>query len=330
MDPQNTPDPIRVFAQLQKTALQAQEQFARASKLADFGATAASFQYLDRFIADYLRSGRVKPELSKVYHQAISSFAGACVIERYGGKWMVNKSCYVERRAADGALRQAHPFTAVGMALVGRSTESLQDWFFQRLSHDYADPQPAPEPELPAAQEQTLRSAVAPHVPAASAAVSDLPAATLEQLRARAEHILQEHDLAMFGYTAAAVACIETYLDEHADLAQGAALQEHLVTELGAFLGECALAVYGGKWQQKADGRLCVVALNEGQPVVLDPLGMVARRLKNGAGDDLHVWFTQTLPLVLLPASARMMMLNDTPPRSTLLTRMMGLLRRSW
>lgn len=317
MDSHPKPDPATIFTQLQKAAHQAQEQFARASGLSDFGASEASFQYLDRFIADYVSSERVKPELSRVYHQAISSFVGACVIQRYGGKWMLNKTCYVERLGPDGMARQAHPFTVVGMAMQGKALEPLHDWFFRRLAQEYAEPETL-----------QLQPRVAPAAPAVNG-VGELPAAMLQQIKASADQVMREHDLVLFGYAPAAVACLEHYLDQTAGVARTAALQDKLVNELGAFLGECAIAVYGGNWQLKPDGKRCIVALNEGQPVVLDPFGMVARRLKSSGGDDLHVWFTQTLPLVLLPASARMMMLSDSPPRRSLLSRLMDMVGRS-
>lgn len=287
------------LARLAEGAQQAAQQFAQAGGITDFGANAVSLDYLDRFVAQYARAPQGDAARTSRYQQALGCVLGQMLVDHYGGRWLLGKSYAVELRGPDGARRHLFPFHQAGLALTGKATQSLRDYVLGQ------EAQPSPGLSLVAPESAAANGGAAASAPG----LSDEERA---EIKARAAGVMEGLDLAMFGYTAEAVACVEQHLEDTAKVIRSNAEREKLARELGSFLGECIIAVYGGHWEAKPDGSPCVTVSVDGKDMVIDPIAVLLRRLRNSSAvDDIHAYFTQTLPLVVLPAAARALRFNS-------------------
>lgn len=286
-----------VLRAVQNFATQVLEELGRASRADGFGYNAESIAFLDNHIDDQTRR-LTSPDQRKLLVNRLGAFLGQAVVEVFAGEWTVDEDGRpVVRVVRPEKEHVVDPFAKISRRMDNGLADNLQGWFTRLLPLALGVPPP------PASRRQ-----------AAAVATSDVPAAQEEELRALAARVLNDLDLADFGYTAAAVACVEQHLEDVLPQTGTAHGQARLVREMGTFVGECVQRVYGGRWQCKADGTPCVVLSVDGQKVVLDPLGMVERRIRQGAQASLEEWFARTLPLVALPAAARLV---DLRPEKT-------------
>jgi hypothetical protein len=65
---------------------------------------------------------------------------------------------------------------------------------------------------------------------------------------------------------------------------------------LGAYLGECIIANYGGEWQESPEGAICIRA--KIQAHWLQPFDKVYERITTGS-DDLWLYFSEFIPRLL-------------------------------
>jgi hypothetical protein len=67
---------------------------------------------------------------------------------------------------------------------------------------------------------------------------------------------------------------------------------------LGAYLGECIIAHYGGAWQESPEG-LAICIRTETRVHWLQPFPKVSKRITNGSEDDLGHYFSEFIPQLL-------------------------------
>lgn len=67
---------------------------------------------------------------------------------------------------------------------------------------------------------------------------------------------------------------------------------------LGAYLGECIIANYGGEWQESPEG-LAICIRTKVQAHRLSPFLKIHKRIINSSEDDLRLYFSEFIPQVL-------------------------------
>jgi hypothetical protein len=118
-----------------------------------------------------------------------------------------------------------------------------------------------------------------------------------EQIRANAEltiSMLREvSPVPDFGYNAESVEWLQGYI-EHArtqpEFSSDGSKLEHLVSNLGSYLGQCVIVCFGGEWQLLDGG--WAIAFDAANAVF--PFNKVRKQFKNGieGGDGIYGWFT--------------------------------------
>jgi len=163
--------------------------------------------------------------------------------------------------------------TATVVVVLDPEIVSLQEWKFRKIASelgvDYdgwgAQVGPGEEP---------------PRVRAAPRPVGR------EGMRAQSAAIVQRLDLA--GYDNASINKVDAWLDSdacHQALTAPPEEQKDLIDGLGAYLGEAVIGRHGGTWDLSGE-RPMVVVKRRGVYIV-DPIGKVIKRLRNGKEDDL-------------------------------------------
>src|SRR5262245_23591040 len=113
-----------------------------------------------------------------------------------------------------------------------------------------------------------------------------------------AENIGKQSGIEPFAYTAESVHYLEQFLarQEASVKASGLSVNRY-VHLLGAYLGECIIANYGGAWQESPEGAICI--RTEARAHWLQPFDKVYRRITNGREDDLGRYFSEFIPQLL-------------------------------
>jgi regulator of RNase E activity RraB len=107
-----------------------------------------------------------------------------------------------------------------------------------------------------------------------------------EGIRAQAAAIVQRLELA--GYDNASINQADAWLDSdacHQALNAPPEEQKDLIDGLGAYLGEAVIRRHGGAWDLSGERPVVVVKRNGAH--IVDPIGKVLKRLRNGKQDDL-------------------------------------------
>src|SRR5262249_15799247 len=113
-----------------------------------------------------------------------------------------------------------------------------------------------------------------------------------------AENIGKQSGIEPFAYTAESVHHLEQFLvcQEALVKASGLSVNKY-VHLLGAYLGECIIANYGGEWQGAPEGAICL--RTKTQAHWLQPFDNVSKRITNGSADDLGLYFSEFIPQLL-------------------------------
>jgi hypothetical protein len=133
--------------------------------------------------------------------------------------------------------------------------------------------------------------------------LSDERLVTLQQIRANAawvvENIGKESGIEPFAYTAESVDYLEQFLVRQEAVVKASPLSiNKYVHLLGAYLGECILANYGGEWQESPQG-LAIFIQTKTRAHWLHPFHKVYKRITNGREDHLGYHFSKFIPQVL-------------------------------
>jgi regulator of RNase E activity RraB len=107
-----------------------------------------------------------------------------------------------------------------------------------------------------------------------------------ERIRAQAAAIVERLELA--GYDNASVNKADAWLDSEAckqALNAPPEAQKELVDSVGAYLGEAVIRRHGGSWNLAGERPMVVLKRNGAH--IVDPIGKVLKRLRNGKQDDL-------------------------------------------
>ena len=62
-----------------------------------------------------------------------------------------------------------------------------------------------------------------------------------------------------------------------------------LINSCGAFLGQCVIENYGGKWEKDVNGHICV-SFDDKNKVY--PFAKVSKQFENGLEDSIHSFYT--------------------------------------
>jgi hypothetical protein len=111
-----------------------------------------------------------------------------------------------------------------------------------------------------------------------------------------AEHIGKQSGIEPFAYTAESVRYLDQFLarQEASVKSSGLSVNKY-VHLLGAYLGECIIANYGGQWQESPEGP-AVCIRTRAQAHWLRPFHEVYQRITNGGEDDLGRYFSEFIP----------------------------------
>jgi hypothetical protein len=128
----------------------------------------------------------------------------------------------------------------------------------------------------------------------------------LQQVRANAawvaEHFGRQSGIEPFACTPESVDYLDQFLERQEEIVQESMESTYrVVSLLGAYLGECIIAAYGGEWQEGPEGPAIVIRSGTGIHV-LQPFQKVYKRIVNGAEDSLGFYFTKFIPQVLASA----------------------------
>jgi hypothetical protein len=125
----------------------------------------------------------------------------------------------------------------------------------------------------------------------------------LQQIRANAAWVAEsfgkQSGIEPFAYTAESVDYLDQFLERQGASVKASALSVNkFVHLLGAYLGECIIANYGGEWQESPQGA-AVFIRTKTQAHWLLPFHKVYERITNGSEDNLRFYFSEFIPRVL-------------------------------
>lgn len=125
----------------------------------------------------------------------------------------------------------------------------------------------------------------------------------LQQIRENAawvaENLGRQSGVDPFAYTAESVEYLDRFLEgQQAQVKASALSVNKFVHLLGAYLGECIIAVYGGEWQESPEG-LAVVIRAATQSRHLQPFHEVYERIAHGREGQLATYFSEFIPQAL-------------------------------
>ena len=125
----------------------------------------------------------------------------------------------------------------------------------------------------------------------------------LQQLRANAAFVAEkfgkQSGIEPFAYTRESVEYIDQFLERQAAIVKESEESiNRFVSLLGAYLGECIIANYGGEWLESADG-LAIQIQHRGNYHWIKPFHKVYKRIVNGSEDHLGFYFAEFIPHVL-------------------------------
>jgi len=124
-----------------------------------------------------------------------------------------------------------------------------------------------------------------------------------QQIRANAawvaENFGKQSGIEPFAHTDESIAYLDDFLDRQAAVVKASeASINKFVSLLGAYLGECIIARYGGEWQESPQS-LFISIRSGNQSYILQPFHKVYKRIANGAEDSLGCYFTDFIPRVM-------------------------------
>jgi hypothetical protein len=130
--------------------------------------------------------------------------------------------------------------------------------------------------------------------------------AALQQIRSNAawvtENFGKQSGIVPFANTRESIGYLDEFLERQAALVTDSeASINKFVSLIGAYLGECIIAKYGGEWQESGQG-VSIVIKTDSQHHFLQPFHKVYKRISNGMEDSLGVYFTEFIPHVLTTA----------------------------
>jgi hypothetical protein len=125
----------------------------------------------------------------------------------------------------------------------------------------------------------------------------------LQQIRANAawvaENFGKQSGIVPFAQTAESVDYLDEFLERQEGIVKASeASVNKFVSLLGAYLGECIIANYGGEWQESPNG-LAILIRTKAQAHWLRPFHKVYKRIANGREDSLGFYFSEFIPQVL-------------------------------
>jgi hypothetical protein len=124
-----------------------------------------------------------------------------------------------------------------------------------------------------------------------------------QQIRANAawvaENFGKQSGIEPFAHSAESVAYLDAFLDRQAAVVNASeASVNKFVSLLGAYLGECIIAKYGGEWQESPQGLFISIRSGK-QHYILQPFQKVYKRIANGTEDSLGSYFADFIPRVM-------------------------------
>src|SRR5262249_8768843 len=125
----------------------------------------------------------------------------------------------------------------------------------------------------------------------------------LQQIRENAawvaENLGNQSGIEPFAYTAESVDYLDQFLERQEAVVKASELSVNkFVHLLGAYLGECILANYGGEWQESSQG-LAIFIRTKTQAHWLQPFHKVYKRITNGSENHLGFYCSEFIPQVL-------------------------------
>jgi hypothetical protein len=125
----------------------------------------------------------------------------------------------------------------------------------------------------------------------------------LQQVRANAawvaENFGKQSGIEPFAHTAGSIDYLDAFLERQEALVKASGESvNRFVSLLGAYLGECIIANYGGEWLESPQG-LAIRIHTKTQIHFLQPFHKVYKRIANGSEDSLGFYFSEFIPRVL-------------------------------
>jgi hypothetical protein len=127
--------------------------------------------------------------------------------------------------------------------------------------------------------------------------------AALQQIRSNAARVAEnfgkQSGIAPFANTPESIEYLDEFLERQAATVKASeASINKFVSLLGAYLGECIIANYGGQWQESPQG-VSIAIKTKTQHHILQPFHKVYKRISNGMEDSLAFYFAEFIPHVL-------------------------------
>jgi Domain of unknown function (DUF3806) len=264
-------------ASMRKTAQDTLRQLMQVVNLAGFRADEESLRALDRFADGYRAQGVVNDNNTTGYTVGLGTLLGDLLLKKYGGKWIIDKAYSIETRNAAGATTYLFPYVPVSARLKGNTAVSIHRYFFVDVPRTLGFAAPVTGPLDKEAMLHRIKNNAATVVETFSAPGRG----------------------ATFGLTAQSIAVLEKYLERTLNSSTTDANKERFMNLIGSFLGECIVARYGAKWIVAENGKARLELRVAKTVHFLDPFGKVAKRIENGAEDNLAFYFAEFIPQVI-------------------------------
>jgi hypothetical protein len=124
----------------------------------------------------------------------------------------------------------------------------------------------------------------------------------IQQIRANAtwvaENLGKQSGIVPFANTTESISYLDGFLERQKAMVKVSEMSiKKFVSLLGAYLGECIIANYGGEWQDSPPG--VILIRTKTQAHFLRPFDKVYKRIVNGGEDSLACYFSDFIRQVL-------------------------------
>jgi hypothetical protein len=280
MGPFTEAQQLEMVSSLRQTARDTLVQLKKVIKLTAFGLNDESLRALDQFALEYRTQGIVSDHNTKGYTFGVGTLLGDLLIEKYGGKWVIDKHYTIATRSAKGATAYLFPFTPVAARLKGNAGVSIHRYFFTAAPITLGFT--APLDGLSGDEAMLAR-------------IKNLAAAVINMLPPSGPE-------GQYGLTAHSVAVLDDYLERNVKTSSPKETKEKFMNLVGSFLGECIISEYGAKWNV-LQNQPSLSLQTAGTTHFLNPFAKVAKRIENGSEDNISFYFSEFIPTVMKASS---------------------------
>lgn len=259
------------IASLRDTARGTLRQLQEVLGLPSFGDDEASLRSLDTFADMYSAQSGNTERITNGYIFGLGTLLGDLMIQKYGGKWVVDAAYTIVTRHSAGVYVELRPFAVVEARLKGDKSRSIFQYFYEGVPHALGQ-------AVPGAAEHPV----------------------LQTIRKKSAHVIEifgkRNKLADFGFNAHSVALLDRAVTQNIKPDSTDAFKQSLTIDFGAFLGECIVVCYGARWKISKEGEATLALNNGAKGFLLNPFDKMTKRIVNGEQDSLSIYFSELIP----------------------------------